>query len=267
MNEGEAAAVADRRRVLRRVRVAEVALVGVQLAVVAVLLLRLPAAPTPDELTSAVYGVLLALGVQVMVVVRLLLVLVMLPGTRRVRRAVPVRAGVVTAASPVLTWLVLLPWVLAGTFADGAEGADGWLLLLLLVMAAGLGLLATAAVLAPLEMAVRGIVAFLRDPRDASRRAEGRGLLVGAVALGSLTAFVLAVGGGADLGGTGRQAWGPAVAAMLGLPGDYTVRNPVLLWTGRVMLWTFLVRLGLGLLRRARSRRAVGAPGGGAPDA
>ncbi|MBD5784972.1 hypothetical protein IF650_02145 [Cellulosimicrobium terreum] len=253
----DAAAIVTRRRDLRRVRVAEVVLVLLQLVAVVLLMLRLPAQPAPDDLTAAIYGVMVSLGLQVMVSVRLLWILVMGPGSRRVRRKVPARVGFVTAASPVLTLLVLVPWIVSGIF-DGGEGASAWLLFLLLVLAAGFGLLATAVVLAPVEMAVRGVVAVVRGSGDRGRRADGWALLRGAAWLGALGLFVVGVGLAVDQPGPGRGSWGVVVLAVVGLPGDYTVRYPVLLWAGRAVLLALVVSVVVPWARKrvARARPA-----------
>ncbi|MCB7136006.1 hypothetical protein [Cellulosimicrobium marinum] len=248
-------ALAVRRRDVRRVRIAEVVLVAVQLVVVAVLMARLPARPDADEVTAAIYGVMIALGVQVMLGIRVLWILVMGPGSRKVKREVPARAGWLVAASPVLTWLVLVPWIAAGTFDADGEGAPAWLLFLLLVLAAGFGVLATPALLAPVEMAVRGVVTLVRHDDDRTRRADGTGLLRGAAGLGVLTVIVLGGGIALDQPGTGRGSWLVAAAGLLGFPGDYTVRYPLLLWVVRVLVWAILASLAVSWVRRVRARR------------
>ena len=263
MSGGGPEEVAARRRAVRLLRRVEVALAALAAAVVVAIMLLLPADPSQDQVTAAIVGVLVTLGVQVAAAVRVLWTDVTRPWSRKARRAVPLRAWFVTAASPVVGLLALAPWIAGGTFSpvppDPPESpwATGGMLFLVLMLGAGLGLLAVPAVVAPVELAVRGVVRLVRHRGDPARRRSALGYLHGAVMLGSLTAFVLVVSAGVTFTGTGRGAWGSIVLALLGIPGDYVVVRPVALWTGRAMILALLGWLVLGWVQRVRRRAVV----------
>lgn len=231
-------------RFLRRVRVAEVVATALVLGTVVLVLGRLgPDESASSEVTSALSAIMVVLGLQWAVIARVGLQVYLTASDRRLQRTPPYRVWVVTPFSPVLVLLAVLPWVLGGSFGPGHSVVGSlWLLFLLFVLAAGLGLLAVPAVLAPLELLARGAGRLLRGTDESTRR-EGAGYVRGALYLGAITVFVLVVAGAVDLGGSGRAAWSSVVLALLGLPGDYDVRNPALLWAGRAMLLALLARL------------------------
>lgn len=241
----------------RRFRLAEAAIAALALGVVLALLVALPAdaGPTSDAVTDVVLGIMLTLGLQWAVALRLGWRVYALPADRRLRRRYPFRGWWFTPATPVLATVLVLPWALDGVFGLGSTVAgDLWLLFLLFLMAALLGLLAVPAVLVPLELLVRGVVR-LATARGRADRRDGTGYLWGAVCIGSLTAFVLVVGGGASFGTGGRAAWGGVVLALLGVPAGYTVENPALLWVGRAMFAAVLAYVVVEVVRRRRARR------------
>jgi hypothetical protein len=230
-------------RFLRRFRIAEVVVTVLVLVVVVLRLVGLGSAESrSSEVTSALSAIMIVLGVQGAVMTRVGLQVYLTASDSRLQRTPPYRVWVVTPFSPVLVLLAVLPWVLGGSFGPGHSVAGSlWLLFLLFVLAAGLGLLAVPAVLAPLELLGRGVGKVVRGTGARTRR-EGAGYVRGALYLGAITLFVLVVAGGVDLGGSGRVAWSSAVLAVLGLPGDHDVRNPALLWIGRAMLLVLAAR-------------------------
>lgn len=129
-------------------------------------------------------------------------------------------------------FLMLLPWILSGTFnADDVNtiGAMALILLLPWVMIL-LGFLAAAIVVYPIEMTIRSIIALIR-----TKGKEGFGGLV----IGSYLLLVLAFIACGSLAASailpGQAGHGALIAALFGLPGGYVVKDESFLWVTRVL--------------------------------
>lgn len=244
-----------RLRTQRRFRLTELLVAALTLVVILAILLALPpgADESADEVTGAIVAIMVVIGLQWALMLRLGWRVYDRPASRRLRRKAPFRGWWATPFTPLLALALTLPWALDGVLGTRETLAeDLWLLFLLFVMAAGLGLLAVPAVLVPVEMLLRGVVRLVtaRGPAD---RQEGTSYLWGAFGIAALTTFVLVVGAGADFDTGGRAAWGSVVLALLGVPLGYDVRSPVLLWVGRVVLYAFLAYVVVEIVRRRRS--------------
>lgn len=253
----EADLLRARLRTQRRFRRTEALVAALTLALVLATLLALPpdADQHTDEVTGAITAIMVLIGLQWALTLRLGWRVYDQPASRALRRKAPFRGWWFTPSTPLLAVVLALPWALDGTFGTKESIAmDLWLLFLLFLMAAGLGLLAVPTVLAPIEMLLRG-VATLVAARSAADRREGTGYLWGAFGIGALTTFVLVVGAGANFGTSGRAAWGSVVLALLGVPLGYDVRSPVLLWVGRVMFYAALTYVVVAVVRRRRASR------------
>lgn len=133
---------------------------------------------------------------------------------------------------PVATVLIMIPWLLSPAFPlpelGGILGA--FPLFTLLAYAAGLaGLIIAAFVLVPVELFVRGVIELVR-----SRGRAGYGKLVVALCGFLLIAFI-AVGVAAASSGIRVNVDGQLLAALLGLPGDYTIKDDRALVVARVL--------------------------------
>lgn len=136
-------------------------------------------------------------------------------------------------ALPVVGALFSMPAVLSATVdLEGLE--TGRTLLVMLVLGAAtipLAYVALIFVWAPVELLARGVVQLYRGNR------RGFGSIAAASAIGILTAFGAAGALAVDTPSAGRQteAQGAYLAALFGVPGDYTVADPTMLIVARVL--------------------------------
>ncbi|GAB3710553.1 hypothetical protein GCM10027590_03220 [Nocardiopsis nanhaiensis] len=136
-------------------------------------------------------------------------------------------------ALPVVGALFSAPAVLSST-AD-LEGLESGRTLLVMLMLGGatipLAYIALIFVWAPVELLARGAVQLYRGNRS------GFGYIAAASAIAVLTAFGTAGALAVDTPSAGRQteAQGAYLAALFGVPGDYTVADPTMLIVARVL--------------------------------
>ncbi len=172
-----------------------------------------------------------------------MLILQMLIGVINFRLAAPkalgpleVRFPVFIYFVPVLTVLLGFRWIGPG-LADDTSGPVASLFLWLLVSYAGIALsfLVGALVAAPLEILGRGVGHLI-----AGR--PGQGLVMIVVALWILLIPTIGVLGAAaiDIHTVAGPAQFAVLLAVLGLPGQYSVLDPALLWAVRILFVVFV---------------------------
>lgn len=126
-------------------------------------------------------------------------------------------------------WMMALVWALIHLESEGP-----WLIGLLavpLMLALGLlfGALAWLFVTVPLNMLLRGVYAFI-----ARRDVNAIPIVVLACMLISMGALIVVMPMAVDTARSGQAAYPAMIAAMAGLPGDYTVQNASILVIGRI---------------------------------
>lgn len=129
-------------------------------------------------------------------------------------------------------FVVQIPWILAGVFNDDGMNTIGAFAMLFFLpwLMVGLGFLALM-MWAPIEMTARALYKLI-----VTRGKDGRGqLAIGAYFL----LWVVIVVCGVLAASTERvsyQAHSALLAALLGIPGDYTIKDPTFLWITRILL-------------------------------
>ncbi len=166
--------------------------------------------------------------------------------TKSFERFVP-RQLLMFAAMILLIWFMTIPWVFAHLGNDGP-----WLIALLVVplmIALGLlfGMLAWLFVTVPLNMVVRGAYAALRN-----RDVAGLGMVATGGMLLALGSLIVIIPMAVDLNHGGPAGWPAVLAAMVGLPGGYTIENEGALVVGRVISAVALMLIVIFLVMRHR---------------
>lgn len=129
-------------------------------------------------------------------------------------------------------FVVQIPWILAGVFNDDGMNMIGAFAMLFFLpwLMVGLGFLALM-MWVPVEMTARALYKLI-----VTRGKDGGGqLVIGAYFL----LWVVIVICGVLAASTERvsyQAHGALLAALLGIPGDYTIKDPTFLWITRILL-------------------------------
>lgn len=133
-------------------------------------------------------------------------------------------------ALPLAVYVLMLPWIFAGILnADDMNtfGALG-MTLLLTAIAVLVGILAVGIFWAPFEITVRGIYKTL-----ATRGKDGTGQLIMGLYLLLWLAVIVVGYFSATTDRVSYYGQAQIMNALLGLPGDYTIHDPGLLWVTR----------------------------------
>lgn len=139
---------------------------------------------------------------------------------------------------PLASFLVILPWIIAGVFNSDDMNTIGSMVILFFApwVMYLIGSLVAAFVVYPIETTIRGAIKLI-----ATGGKEGLGqlsigayclLVLGFIVSGSLAASSSLVGGSAQA---------DLFAALLGLPGGYVVKDQTLLWVTRVLFVAMIV--------------------------
>lgn len=154
-------------------------------------------------------------------------------------------------ALPLAVYVLLVPWLIAGVLnADDVNtfGALGLSLLLVVIATLG-GIIAVSVFWAPVEIAVRGlwrvIVTGGKDGRHQLIVGLYFMLCEAAIIVGSLSATTERVG---------QYGHAQLMQALLGLPGDYTIENPGVLWVTRLL---FVLMIGLPIVYEWYNKRRL----------
>lgn len=204
-------------------RVFDASLSAVSFAVSLAFFLSVPLEGTPDAIsvTVAFFGALTSVALSVVAAVRY----------EYAHRGRNTRWHFIWIL-PVATVVIMVPWLLSPAFPLSELGGilGAFPLFTLLAYAAGLaGLIIAAFVLVPVELFARGTLELVR-----SRGRAGYGKLVVALYGFLLIAFI-AVGVAAASSGIRVNVDGQLLAALLGLPGDYTIKDDRALVVARVL--------------------------------
>lgn len=150
--------------------------------------------------------------------------------------------GFFTWALPAAVYVLLLPWVIAGVFnADDMNtfGVLGMFILLIVIATLG-GIVAITIFWVPIEIAARGLWRVI-----VTRGKEGQGQLAIGLYFMICEAAIIVGYFSATTERVGQYGQAQLVQALLGLPGDYTIKDPALLWVTRGLL---ALMIGLPLL-------------------
>ncbi len=151
-------------------------------------------------------------------------------------------------ALPLAVFLIAMPWVLSGTYNGsdmGTLGSVGMMSVLVLAGTLG-GLLVVAIGWAPFEVTARGIgKLFTTRGKDGYFQ-----LTLGLYCLICLAAIVFGFFSATTVK-VGIQGEGQLISALLGLPGDYTLKNPALLNVTRLL---FILMIALPFIYEGISK-------------
>ncbi|HWT40928.1 MAG TPA: hypothetical protein VN081_06745 [Dongiaceae bacterium] len=156
-------------------------------------------------------------------------------------------------ALPLAVYALLVPWLIAGVLnAEDVNtfGALGLSLLLVSIAALG-GIIALAVFWAPVEITARGLWRF-----TVTRGKDGQGQLVAGLYFMLCEAALIVGSLSATTERVGQYGHAQLVQALLGLPGDYTVENPGLLWVTRLL---FILMIGLPFVYGQYNKRRLAA--------
>ncbi len=198
------------------------------IAVVAMLQIPLTATSTSDHVTNVMFVIFAVQGVAAALVLR-----------RGAIRTMQHKDNGNPFHRWFFFWLLLpaifviqLPWIFAGVFnADDVNtiGAIAMLLLLPWVMV-GLGAIALMVFWAPFEMTVRALYKVI-----ATRGKEGVAQLGSGLYFLLWVAIIIFGILGASTERVSYQAHNALLSALLGIPGDYTVKDGTFLWVTRIL--------------------------------
>lgn len=206
-----------------------ICLVALVVAIIAMLQVPFTANPRGDSPTVAVFTIFIAEGVAAALMLRH----GVLKMTKSKKEIGIFHRWLFIWLLPVAIFVVQLPWIFAGAFNDhdvNTIGAMAMLLFLPWIMIA-LGFLAMGIFWAPIEMTARGAYTSIKTKGKEGMGQLGMGLYfllwVAIIICGILAASTDRVS---------YQAHSALLAALLGLPGDYTIKDETFLWVTRILL-------------------------------
>lgn len=182
---------------------------------------------------------------------------------QRVLRAISSKEGASASRPLFFAWLLLpaifviqIPWIVAGVFNDSDVNAIGAAAMLFFLpwLMAGLGVLAVSVFWAPFELTVRALYKLIKTggKEGASQLGMGTYLLlwVAIIIFGVL---------GASTERVSYQAHNALLSALIGLPGDYTIKDPTFLWVTRIL---FVIAIALPFIFRRNQKNQQGMDSG-----
>lgn len=228
----------------------------VTLGAIVVMLFQLPLhAGAHDRLTPILFAIFGILSVAIGIIARHQYLDTAAPDTSKTKqKQITFYKSLPYWALPLVVFILFVPWVFAGTFNDIGMNIFGWMgiLLLLTFMCVPSGILALMVGWVPLEITGRSIGKLVT-----TRGKEGAHQLASGLYFMLCQAAVIVGFFAATTERSGLPAERALVQVLLGQPGDYTIKDPQLLWVAR-LLFVLMIILPLlyGWISRAKKRKA-----------
>lgn len=223
-------------------------------AAIAMLQIPLNAHSDNDQVTTVMFTIF---GIEALVAAILF--------RQRILKYISVKEGVDPPRRFIFAWLLIpaifvmqIPWIAAGVFNDAdvnAIGASAMLFFLPWLMA-GLGIVAVSVFWAPVELAARALCRVIK-----TRGKDGTGQLAMGAYLLLWVAIIIFGVLGASTERVSYQAHNALLSALIGIPGDYTVKDPTFLWVTRIL---FIIAVALPFIFQRGQKSEKGA-GSGVP--
>ena len=206
-----------------------ICLVALGIAIIAMLQVPFTTSPDGDAPTTAIFTIFIAEGLAAALMLRH----GVLKMIKKKKEISIFHRWLFIWLLPLAIFVVQLPWIFAGAFNDhdvNTIGAMAMLLFLPWIMIA-LGFLAMGIFWAPIEMTARGAYTAIK-----TKGKEGMGQLgMGLYFLLWVTIIIFGVLA-ASTDRVSYQAHNALLAALLGLPGDYSIKDETFLWVTRILL-------------------------------
>jgi len=221
-------------------------------ATVAMLQIPFSAQSDNDQVTTVMFTVF---GIEALVAAILF--------RQRILKYMSVKEGVESPRRLFFAWLLLpaifvmqIPWIASGVFNDtdvNTIGASAMLFFLPWLMA-GLGIVAVSVFWAPIELTARALYKVIK-----THGKEGTGQLAMGAYLLLWVAIIIFGVLGASTERVSYQAHNALLSALLGIPGDYTIKDPTFLWVTRIL---FVIAIALPFIFQRGQKSEKGANSG-----